>query len=91
MSVTITLAHLGFADNDAELSRRIEQIFESYEGDWKVKIIGDQMNTIWVMTITNPQGNNIFLKKLYSEDGSHQVQRIVEYIDNTMRDEKKKE
>ena len=91
MPAAISFADLGLDKvRKEELSRRLKEVFDKYERDWGVKIIGSTQNDIWEMTITNPEGNRIGRKKLDGLAGEQTAQSIIVDVEHIMRDEKEK-
>ena len=77
MPAEITVRYLGEAEKETALRSGLSKLFEKYAGAWKVSVLGDQGNTVWVAKVTGPQDRGEHLHKFYGEDGGHNVEKIL--------------
>ncbi len=54
MSVEVTVKYLGDPEKEEQFKQKIPTLFEGVEGHWEVKVLGDQRNTIWELTVNGP-------------------------------------
>jgi hypothetical protein len=76
MPAVVTVKYLGDAQKEAELSRLLEKTFEKLPGQWRVALIGDQGNTIWMLKVADSEGREVFTQQFDGQDGSHLPDRI---------------
>lgn len=80
MPAEITVKYLGEDEKEVALRSGLSKLFEKDTGAWKVRVLGDQSNTIWVATVTAPNERAQHVHKFYGEDGGHNVDKILAEI-----------
>jgi hypothetical protein len=86
MAATITIKYLGDPAQAAQLQTALAEHFEDIQSAWTVRVLGDAHSTIWEVTVEAPDGTIAGVKKFYGEDGTHNVEAIVGYVDLITRD-----
>jgi hypothetical protein len=82
MPAIVSVNYLDNPDTEKMFKARIEQFMEPYEGQWAIKLIGSQQNTIWEMTVKAPDGKGQWVIQLYGEDGGHSIEKILAQLQN---------
>src|SRR6266487_451687 len=87
MSVEVTVKYLGDPEKEEQFKQKIPTLFESVEGHWEVKVLGDQRNTIWELTVNGPT-HHLINRKNFDGPGQHSNQAILDEIRSVIKSEK---
>jgi hypothetical protein len=91
MPAEITVQYLGEAEKEATLRVGLDKLFEKRPGAWKVSVLGDQRNTVWVAKVMGPEDRGEHVHKFYGEDGGHAIEKILNEISRIADGLKEKE
>jgi hypothetical protein len=64
MPATVAVDYLGDPEIAKTVRRRLEEFMQRYQGQWNIRLLGSQRNTIWEMTVENPEGKKSMANKL---------------------------
>jgi hypothetical protein len=86
MPASIEVNYLGDPEIAAAVRSSLESFMQNYEGQWTIRLLGSQQNTIWEMTVESPDGKTNRLTKLYGEGGGHANRQILIELQKTIED-----
>jgi hypothetical protein len=80
MSATVSITHIHLSLVQS-VRAAVEGFFEKYAENWTVYIVGGNENSVWVLTVTAPNGRGERERRLSGEDGGHKIENILKTLE----------
>jgi len=82
MPISIEIFAIGDPEARAAIENVIREVMAPISGDWRVSLVGSQVNDVWQLKIQGPNTNRSY--NLYGTDGQHEPQFVREFLTDNL-------
>jgi hypothetical protein len=80
MPATISTTYI-HPELEQSVRTAVEGFFKNYAGNRTVSIVAAQNNSVWVLSVTTPDGQRESVRRLPGEYGGHDIENILKALE----------